>query len=1251
MHSFKHQPSRTPGQLTVLAIAIASVLAAGQACADPTGTSITTPTTLLYNPLGTTVSGTGYGVSNVSSIGTLSNSGTISGNIGIYNDISGSMDTLSNSGVINGSGSISSTGIRNNGTLTSLSNADGGSITGDSYGISNHGTITDTLSNSGTISGTVTGISNSGTMTSLSNAAGGTISGTSTDHANGTGIYNVTSGNIDTLSNSGIITGTITGISNIGTITSLSNATGGTISGTTSDPANGMGINNGASGNIGTLSNSGTISGSNGFGIYNVGTITSLNNAAGGTISSNNNFGINNIGTITSLNNAAGGAISGSITGINTGGGSSIETLSNSGTINGNSFGISNYGTITSLNNATGGTISGNRGSSGAGIYNLSSIGTLSNSGSITGSSGVNNGSGASIGMLSNNGTISGYNGITNNGTITSLNNNAGGTISGISNYNTITSLNNATGGTINGGYTGIYNAGTIGTLSNSGTISGVSNGIYNNGAIATIATLTNSGDISGGTNGIYNNGTIGTLTNSGTIRGGASSGIYNSSGTIGTLNNTGTIIGGWSGIENDSSIDTLNNSGTISGIYAGIRNYGSLGTLNNSGLITSPTYGIYNASNATLGTVTNSGTIAGTIQNDSAHDLMINGGTGSVFGLLTGSSAGVGAGDIGQIVNTQSNVVFGPGNQLLNDHINVGTHTVTNNATGTLQVNNTINITGNYSQGANASLILGVANNAVITGNVATDSGYGRLVVSGTATIAAGSTVGLQKLGSYGFAQGQRYVVIQAATLGTPGTPGTPGIPAFPGTPAIPGFPGTGTPGMPAIPGTPGTPGTPDTQYNASSLHYTVAGYNAAGASVVDGTKTDLLVTVGTAFPVTSPTSPTSPTGNVSYAPINQATTATSSAPISGLFNYTGFNPGLMNLFNAAAALDSPAAGNRAGAQLSPTANFTAATQASTASTVQVLNVTAAHLDGLRTTQNGVNGSGIATGESAGSTGLWGQGFGGSSRLSERDDVAGYHAHYSGLLLGADGSLNDSWRAGGVFSYTKTSVNNDGDNSGSSADVKSYGLFGYASYQGQPWYMDLSLGAIQHQYDTTREIDFPGFSSTAKGDHDGMQYIASVLAGYPIDLGSSMAHTILTPIAGLTYSTLRQDSYTETGGSGAALHIDSTDTNSLKSDLGAKLERSFATSYGSVVPSAQLTWRHEYHDTSLQSVANYAADTAGATSFASSGAKPIDDTGVLVLGVTLMRSQNLSIGAKYTLEAASGYSANTGDVQVRWDF
>ncbi|NWB49659.1 autotransporter outer membrane beta-barrel domain-containing protein [Pseudomonas gingeri] len=789
----------------------------------------------------------------------------------------------------------------------------------------------------------------------------------------------------------------------------------------------------------------------------------------------------------------------------------------------------------------------------------------------------------------------------------------------GLNNSTPIPSLNNPLGTTINGGVTGIVNSSTIGTLSNSGTVSGGNGGIYNSGT-GTITSLSNEtgGTVTGGNTGISNGGTIGTLSNSGTIHGGGSSGVYNY-GTIGTLNNSGiissdsngvgtfatltslnneaggTISGGLAGIYNGATLTSLNNEtgGTISGGNTGIYNAGSIGTLNNSGIVTGNQYALYNISTGTLGTVTNSGTIAGTIRNDAVQDLAINGGTGPVFGVLTGVSAGIGAGDIGQITNTNSNLVFGLGNQLLNDHVNVGTHTVTNDSTGTLQVNNTIDITGNYNQGANASLILGVADNAVTTGNVATDSGYGRLVVSGSANIASGSTIGLQKLGSYGFAQGQRYVVIQANASGT--------------------------------------------NYNAGTLHYSVAGYNAAGTSVADGANSDLLVTLGT-----------STSGST---PLNQATSANGSASLAGLFNYGGLNAGLMNLFNAAAALDSSAAGNHAGAQLSPTANASAATQASTASTVQVLNVAAAHLDGLRTAQNDSTGSGVATGESARNTGLWGQAFGGSSHLDERDDIAGYHARYSGFLLGADAALNDSWRAGGLFSYTKTTVNNDGDNAGSSADVKSYGLFGYASYQANPWYLDLSLGAIQHQYDTQREINFSGFNGAAKGQHDGMQYIASAVAGYPIDLGPGLAHTILTPIAGLTYSTLRQDSYTESGGNGAALHLDSSNSTSLKSDLGAKLERSFATSYGSVVPSAQLTWRHEYHDNGLQSVANFAADTSGATSFSSPGAKAIADTGVLALGVTLLHSENFSVGAKYTLEAANGYTANTGDVQARWNF
>ena len=790
------------------------------------------------------------------------------------------------------------------------------------------------------------------------------------------------------------------------------------------------------------------------------------------------------------------------------------------------------------------------------------------------------------------------------------------------------------------------------GSLSKTGegtlTLTGVNT--YTGGTTVTGGTLSvdrdaNLGDASGGLT--LNNGTLLTTANFNSTRGISLNGL-------GTLENSG---------HNDSLSGTISGSGGLNLVGVGTTTLSGINTYTGGTVINGGTLKVGSDANlgeASGGVTLNNGTLLSTADFSSSRGInLLNGGTLDNGGHSDSFS--------GVIAGNGPLTLAGSGTTMLSAAVNTSLKN-----TSTLQANNAINIAGNYEQDTNAGLILGVASNAVTTGE-STDSGYGRLVVAGTANIAAGSTIGLQKLSSYGFAQGQRYLVVQANANGT--------------------------------------------HYNADKLRYTVAGYNASGTSVVSGSTTELLVTVGSSTaPVVTPPDVTPPvvvtppdvtppvvvappevtppvvvappavtppvvvtppevtppavvvtppdvappavagtppvlatTDTPSVGPINQSTTAGGATTLAGLFNYNGYDAKLMNLFNAAAALPSSAAGNKAGAQLSPAATASAATQASTASTLQVLNVAAAHLDGLRTAQNNTGGSsGIATGEGASNSGLWGQAFGGTSRLSESNNIAGYHSHYGGMLIGADGAMNDSWRAGGLFSYTQTTVNSDGDNTGSTADVKSYGLFGYASYQGQPWYLDLSLGAVQLQYDTQREINFPGFNSVADGNHDGMQYIAAARAGYPIELGH---HTVLTPIAGLIYSTLAEDSFTESGGNGAALHVDSTNTHSLKSDLGTRLERSFATSYGNVVPSVQLSWRHEYQDTRLQSVSNFAVDTSGATSFSSPGARPVDDTGGLVLGVTLLRSGTLSLSTKYTLEAASRYTANTGDMQVRWDF
>ena len=760
---------------------------------------------------------------------------------------------------------------------------------------------------------------------------------------------------------------------------------------------------------------------------------------------------------------------------------------------------------------------------------------------------------------------------------------------------------------TQDGSVTGTHSAGikaaigaTLGTLTNSGTITG-DTGLSNSGS-ASIQHLSNtsSGVIIGVVTGIDNfDGTINTLDNSGQISGTQSAIDNGSYGQINTLNNKvdGTLIGN-TALSNRGTIGALNNDGVITGTTSGISNAGNISTLNNSGVISGSQHAIWNSWR--MGIINNSGTIAGAITNISTNDLIINGASGSIFGVLTGFSGDLGATDVG-LISSNTNVKFYTGKLLLNDNMHAGSMgsppgLVENNG-ATLQINNNISMYGNYTQVARASLLFGVADGAIAEGITASDSGYGRLTVDGSVTLAAGTTVGLTKTGSaYTFAQGQRYLVITAQDGA-------------------------------------------HSNFNEGSLNYNLdaSGLGLSGKNVAltdsPGANALVLTVVST-------------TGS---GAVNGATTSDARSSLGGLFNYQGLDPQLMNLQRAGAALGSTDSANNGGAQLSPASTASAAAIASTGSTQHVLEVASNHMDNLRTAQLGNGASGIATGEASGmGTGLWGQAFGGSSRQDEREDIAGYHANYHGMLIGADADLNDSWRAGGLFSYSSTSVNNDGANKHNSADIDSYGLIAYATYTANQWYVNLSAGAVQHQYDTKRQISLTGFDGTAKGDYDGMQYLAAVQAGYPIDLGSK---TTLTPIAGLTYSTLKQDSYTEKDGNGAALHVNSDDIDSLKSDLGAKLERSFATSYGELIPAAQLTWRHEFRDEGLRSVSNFSADVAGETSFSTNGPSAINDTGVLNLGVTLVRSNRLSLSAKYTLEAGSGYTANTGNLQARWDF
>lgn len=517
----------------------------------------------------------------------------------------GSIGTINNAGSIAGhyTAGISLTGggsigaINNTGTIST-------DITG---GIYSYQSTIGTITNSGTITGGYSGLYNGyGSITEITNT--GTISG------GNSGIDN-NSGTIGTLTNSGTISGRYSGISNYaGTITTLSNS--GTISG-------GIGVAlSGGDATIGTLANSGNITGTSTGVSISTGSIDKIENAVGGVISGSES-GIYNLGSINTLNNA--GSIESEVFAIRND--SAIGTLSNSGTITSGSTGLLNYaGSINAVMN--GGEINGLE----FGIVNNVVIGAVSNGGMLNGGSTglVNYGS---ISSISNTGTIQGeaYSGI-------------------YSARGSIGSIENASGAVIYGDTAGIYNATSIDAITNNGLIDSNNWGIY---SYSQIGSITNSGTInSDGSYAIYNSsGNIDALTNNGTIHGALSNGIYNSGGRIGVLTNGGTITGAYAAIYNSGEIPELANTGTIAGTDNGLYNNATITSLINGGTIAGQgAFGINNSGGA-IDTLVNMGSIAGSTAG------IYNTGT---IGNVTNAQGGLAAGGTLAPLSVSGNMITG---------------------------------------------------------------------------------------------------------------------------------------------------------------------------------------------------------------------------------------------------------------------------------------------------------------------------------------------------------------------------------------------------------------------------------------------------------------------------------------------------------------------------------------------------------------------------------------------------------------
>jgi outer membrane autotransporter protein len=191
------------------------------------------------------------------------------------------------------------------------------------------------------------------------------------------------------------------------------------------------------------------------------------------------------------------------------------------------------------------------------------------------------------------------------------------------------------------------------------------------------------------------------------------------------------------------------------------------------------------------------------------------------------------------------------------------------------------------------------------------------------------------------------------------------------------------------------------------------------------------------------------------------------------------------------------------------------------------------------------------------------------------------YDFDVDGLTAGIDYRWSDNLVVGGAVGYTRQ----DTDLAGGQGQVETQGLSlsAYTTwYSPREWYVDGVLTFGWNSYDHERAIVYvlPGsvVNQTATADSDGTDFALS------LTFGRDWAKRAWTygVYGRAAFNRLQFDAFEEEvdsalNGNGLALGIDSRSVTGLSTTIGGKVSYAHSTSWGVLMPLAELEWLHDF--------------------------------------------------------------------------
>lgn len=286
------------------------------------------------------------------------------------------------------------------------------------------------------------------------------------------------------------------------------------------------------------------------------------------------------------------------------------------------------------------------------------------------------------------------------------------------------------------------------------------------------------------------------------------------------------------------------------------------------------------------------------------------------------------------------------------------------------------------------------------------------------------------------------------------------------------------------------------------------------------------------------------------------------------------------------------------------------------------------------------------------GATTLWGQQF--AERLSQNNTstLTGYNDAGYGFVLGMDDGDPVDGRYGGAFTFFSGGMSQKEPTSAKTSS-EYYLLTAYTDWRGKGLFVDTQFTAGYgnlkgRRYITLTDSSGNSVSREAMGNRPTELLAGGLATGGIFTAGG----TVVIPQLSLDGLTMREESYTESGGGdGFDLHVQPYYANSLRGFVGTDVREDFNFGDFYMQPELRVGYRYDFVKGSVKLKANFASVSAlnGQTYDPFTIEGPDPGHGNIVLGGGLAATTGAwSIGLSYDfLRGGSGPTEQTGLITI----